>query len=113
MVILVRAAITVQIGRSDRHAAADRITSVFAYEICLQFLIAQVRSFLEIQSVTHEQEVIDSQHDLPETLVFLLDTESILSMSALGDNSEVPNPFHPNLLSIPNRSLTEVYTYLS
>jgi len=100
MLILVQTAITIQIGRSHRHPAADRTTFYFAYEISLQFLIAQVGSFLEIQSITQEEKVIDSKDDLPETLVFILDVETILSVTGFGDDSQVPNPFHPHLLSV-------------
>jgi hypothetical protein len=100
MLILVQTAITIQIGSSHRHPAADRITSFFAYEICLQFLIAQVGSFLEIQSITQEEKVIDSKDDLPETLVFILDVEAIFSVTGFWDDSQVPNPLHLHLLSV-------------
>src|SRR5687767_11273787 len=97
---LVQTAITIQIGSSHRHPAADRITSFFAYEIYLQFLIAQVGSFLEIQSITQKEKVTDSKDDLPETLVFILDVETIFSVTGFWDNTQVPNPLHPHPLSV-------------
>src|SRR5688572_18498294 len=100
MLILMRTAITIQIGSSYRHTAADRIATFFANEIYLQLLIAQVGGFLEIQSITQKKKVIDGKDDLPETLVFILDVEAIFSVTGFGDDSQVPNPFHPILLSI-------------
>ena len=79
MLILVQTPVTIQIGSSDRHGAADQVASFFGYEIDLQFLIAQVGCFLEIQSITQKKKVIDGTRCDDEKDDVCVDGECLVS----------------------------------
>src|SRR5437667_10224124 len=81
-----------------RHGARDRANCALAFKIALHLLVAKVGSFLKLQLLFREYEVIYGQDNRADRLVFALNVESVFPVTGLWNHSQVSHSCHNSFL---------------